>query len=288
MYQRALILEPDHFSHVIESTHVFRHTQKSIIAMAEWQSANAELFTSCSSDEYCEQVVLAYLSIGAVDAANNVLAKMGSKHGHFLRSLDLINFALKGEEQKILSVKERLVSYRPNNQRALFDLAVAQFRAKKLSQANITLLKLYPEWANPASIRLSSITADNYIALVLFAVNLSNLDEKQVSKILLQNVQSFLKQDKVFDKIQAEFTLAEINAQLDNTPQALHHLAMALEMGWLESNNREWWSLQNNHYLLPLSEEAEFKLLLNQHQEKLYELREKINRKLSSIPSSSE
>jgi tetratricopeptide (TPR) repeat protein len=283
MYQRASILEPDHFSHVLESTHVFRHTQKSIIAMAEWQSANAELFTSCSSDEYCEQVVLAYLSIGANEAANNILAKMGPKHGHFLNSLDLINFGIKGEEQKILSIKERLALYRPNNRIVLFDLAVAQFRAEQFKQAKITLLKLEPE-----SIRLSDITADNYMALVLYAVTLFNLDEKQIAEILLHKVQTFLKQDKVFDKIQAVFTLAEINAQLNNTPQALHHLATALDMGWLESNNREWWSLQNNHLFRPLYEEPEFKLLLKQHQEKLNELREKVTRRLSTIPSSIE
>ena len=288
MYQRALILEPDHFSHVIESTHVFRHTQKSIIALAVWQSANAELFTSCSSDEYCEQVVLAYLSIGANKAANSVLAKMGAKHRHFLNSLDLIDFALKGEAQKILSIKERLSLRRPNNRRVLFDLAVAQFRAEKFRPAKITLLKLYPEWRNLTSIRLSDITADNYMAQVLYAVTLSNLDEKPLAEILLHNLQAFLKQDRVFDKIQAEFTLAEINAQLDNRPQALHHLAMALEMGWLESNNREWWSLQNNHLLRPLYEEPEFKLLLKQHQEKLNKLRERVNSKLSIIPSSIE
>lgn len=288
MYQRALILEPDHFSHVIESTHVFRHTQKSIIAMAEWQSANAELFTSCSSDVYCEQVVLAYLSIGANEAANSILAKMGPKHGHFLNSLDLINFGLKREKQKILSIKERLALYRPNNRRVLFYLAVAQFRAEQFKQAKITLLKLDPEWRNSASIRLSDITADNYLVMVLYAATLSNLDQKEVANSLLHKVQTFLKEDKVFDKIQAEFTLAEINAQLDNAPQALHHLVMALEMGWLESNNREWWLLQSNHLLRPLYDEPEFKILLKQHQEKLKELREKVTRKLITIPSSIE
>lgn len=87
MYQQALILEPDHFSHVIESTHVFRHTQKSIIALAEWQSVNSKLFTSCSSVQYCEQVVLAYLSIGATDVANNVLAQKGGGSTIILETL---------------------------------------------------------------------------------------------------------------------------------------------------------------------------------------------------------
>ena len=288
MYQRALILEPDHFSHVIESTHIFRHTKKSIITLAEWQSANAELFTNCSSDEYCEQVVLAYLSIGAVDAANSVLTKMGPKHRHFLNSLDLINLGLKRDKQKILSIKEGLVLYRPNNRRVLFDLAVAQFRVAKFRSANSSLLKLYPKWRKKESIELSDITADNYLALILYAATLSKLDEKEVAEILLHKVQTFLKQDKVFDKIQAEFSLAEINAQLENTPQALHHLETALKMGWLESNDREWWSLQNNHFLRPLYEEPGFKLLLKQHQEKLNELREQVTRKLSIISSSME
>jgi len=288
MYQGAFILEPDHFSHVIESTHIFRHTQKSIIALAEWQSANPELFTRCSSDEYCEQLVLAYLSIGAVDAANSVLTNMGPKHRHFLNSLDLINFGLKREEQKILSVKERLALHRPNSRSVLFDLAVAQFRAAKFSQAKTSLLQLYPNWRNKADIGLNDITADNYLALVLYAATLSKLDEKEATALLLHKVQTFLKKDRVFDKIQAEFSLAEINAQLQNTTQALQHLATALDMGWLESNHREWWSLQNNHLLQPLFDEAEFKLLLKQHQQKLNELREQVTRKLSTISSSME
>ncbi|NQZ90201.1 MAG: winged helix-turn-helix domain-containing protein [Colwellia sp.] len=288
MYQRALILEPDQFSHVIESTHVFRHTQKSIIALAEWQSANSELFTSCSSDEYCEQVVLAYLSIGAVDAANSVLAQMGGKHRHFRNSLNLINLGLKREKQKILSIKEGLALYRPNSRRVLFDLAVAQFRAAKFSLAKTSLLQLYPNWRNKADVGLNDITADNYLALVLYAATLSKLDEKEATAFLLHKVQTFLKKDRVFDKIQAEFSLAEINAQLENTTQALHHLATALDMGWLESNNREWWSLQNNHLLRPLFEEPGFKVLLKKHQEKLNELREQVTRKLSAVSSSME
>jgi len=288
MYRRALILEPDHFSHVIESTHVFRHTQKSIIAMAEWQSANSELFTSCSSDEYCEQMVLAYLSAGAIEAANNVLAQMGGKHRHFRNSLNLINLGSEEEKQKILAIKERISLNRPNNRRVLFDLAVAQFRAAKFSLAKTSLLQLYPNWRNKADIGLNDITADNYLALVLYAAALSKLDEKKATALLLHKVQTFLKKDRVFDKIQAEFSLAEINAQLENTTQALHHLATALDMGWLESNNREWWSLENNHLLRPLFAEPGFKLLLKKHQEKLNELREQVTRKLSTISSSME
>jgi len=286
MYQRALVLEPDHFSHVIDSTHVFRHTEQSIIAIAEWQSANAELFTSCSSDEYCEQVVLAYLSIGAVDAANNVLAQMRGKHHHFRNSLNMINFGLEEDEQKILTIKERSALRQPNNRRALFDLAVAQYRTEKLKQAKDTLLKLKPEWHNPTSVELDDISADDYVALVLYAVTLSKLGEKEIADNLLHSLQTFLKQKTVFDKIQAEFTLAEINAQLGNAQQSLSHLATALEMGWVETYDREWWSLQSNHLLRPLFEEPGFKLLLKKHQEKLNELREQVTRKLSTISSS--
>ncbi len=283
MYQRASILEPDHFSHVIDSSHVFRHTQKSIVAMAEWQVTNAELFINCSSDEYCEQVVLAYLSIGAIDTANNVLANMGPKHGHFLNSLDLIDLGINEKEQEILSIKERLALRFPNKRGVIFELAVAKFRTDKFGKAKSTLLELFPQWRNPASIRLNDITADNYRAMVLYAVTLLNLQEKEAAHILLQKIQTFLKQDKVFDKIQAEFTLAEINAQLENTPQSLLHLATALDMGWLETYDSEWWSLQNNHLLQPLRENSEFKLLLNQHQKQLSELREKVKRKLNTV-----
>ena len=149
-------------------------------------------------------------------------------------------------------------------------------------------MQLYPNWRNKADIGLNDITADNYLALVLYAATLSKLDEKESAEMLLQNIQAFIKQNKVFDNIQAEFSLAEINAQLENTTQALHHLATALDMGWLESNNREWWSLQNNHLLRPLFEEPGFKLLLKQHHEKLNKLREQVTRKLSTISSSME
>jgi len=286
MYQRASILEPDHFSHVIDSSHVFRHTKKSIIAMAEWHSLNSELFTNCSSDEYCEQLVLAYLSIGANEAASNILANMGPKHGHFSSSMNLINLGVNKQEQKVLSIKERRVLRFPNKRGVLFEFAVALFRTDKFENAKNTLIELYPQWRNPASIKLNDITADNYIVMVLYAVTLSNLQEKEVAHILLQKIQTFLKQDKVFDKGQAEFTLAEINAQLENTPQALLHLATALDMGWLETYDSEWWSLENNHLLQPLQKEPEFRLLLKQHQEKLNDLREQINRKLRITPRS--
>lgn len=288
MYQRTLILEPNHFSRVVDLTRIFRNTRQSIIAMAEWHSTNADIFTNCSSVEYCEQLVLAYLSIGATDVANNILANMRARHGHFVNSLNLIKFGSKGEEQSILSIKEGIALYRPNQRSALLGLAVAQFRTTKFKQAKSTLLKAYPEWDKPESITLSHITPDNYTAMVLFAVTLLKLEEKQTAEVLLRSLQTFLKQDKVFDKIQAEFTLAEVNAQLGDISEAITHLAAALKMGWLETYDREWWSLQNNHLLRPLFEEPEFKLLLKQHLEKRNELQELVTRKLSTISSSME
>jgi len=285
MFQRALILEPNYFSRVIDSAAMNRHTSESVIAMAAWQVANFELFTSCSSDKYCAQLILSYLSIGAHKAANNILMKMESNQTQFLDRVNSITNSEMGNELTAVSHMEKLMLKYPNNLSILFEFSVAQFRAGEFRLAKNSLSQLYPEWSNKAAIELNDITADNYLALVLYAVTLSNLDEKELAHSLLGKLQAFIKQGKVFDKIQAEFTLAEINAQLDNTPQALLHLTTALEMGWLESYNREWWSLQNNHLLRPLHEEPEFKFLLKQHQEKLNELREKVTRKLGTIPN---
>lgn len=287
IYQQALMLEPDHFSNALESTHLYRHTHQSIIALAQWHAQNTELFVSCSSDEYCEQLVLAYLSIGANEAANNVLTNMGPKHGHFLDSLDLINFGENGDEQKILLIKERIAFHRPNNKRALFDLAVAQLRAGEYLQAKDSLLQLYPKWRNKALIGLNDISADNYVALMLYAEVLARVDDKEVADYLLHNVVTFLKQNKVFDKIQAEFSLAETNAQLGNSQQALVHLKLALEYGWLETYDSEWWPLKNNHYLQRLHQEPEFKLILEQHQEQLSKLRKAVHQRLYKSPITS-
>jgi hypothetical protein len=258
------------------------------MAMAAWQVANFELFTSCSSDNYCAQLILSYLSIGANKAANDILVNMDPQQGAFLDRMNSITASEKGNELKAVSYIEKLALKYPSNLSILFKFAVAQFRAGEYRLAKNSLSQLHPELSNKRSIVLSDVTADNYLALVLYAVTLSNLHEKEIADSLLHNVQTFLKLDKVFDKIKVEFTLAEINAQLGNTPQALLHLATALEMGWLESYNREWWSLQNNHFLKPLHNAPEFKLLLKQHQEKLNELRENVTRRLSTIPSSIE
>jgi TolB-like protein/DNA-binding winged helix-turn-helix (wHTH) protein/Flp pilus assembly protein TadD len=285
MYQRALSLEPDYVSRIIDSAKMNRLTQKSVMGMAAWQVTNPELFNTCFSDEYCEQLVLAYLSIGANKAADKLLDKMGPKHTHFLHWINLIVTSEKGDELTVVSNIKQSIRQHPNSRKALFYFAVAQFRAAKFRLAKNTLLKLYPQWSNKTSIVLSDISADNYLALVLYAVTLSNLQEKESANFLLHNLQTFLKQDRVFDKIQAEFTLAEINAQLNDIPQALIHLASALDKGWIEAYNSQWWSLQNSHLLQPLHEEPEFKLLLKQHQRKLNELREKVTRKLNTASS---
>ena len=44
---------------------------------------------------------------------------------------------------------------------------------------------------------------------------------------LFQYLETFLKQDRVFDKAEAKLTMAEIHAQLGNTQQALTHIEAA-------------------------------------------------------------
>lgn len=276
MFQRAFSLEPDNFSRVIDAAKMFRHSPQSVMDTARWQVANAELISNCASVEYCEQLVLMYLSIGANQAAQNILSKMWSRHTHFRDSLYLIAAGLNGEDQKIVSHFESLAAILPDNKKVLFNLAVAQFRVTQFRQAQKNLLQLYPEWRTQESFEPGDITVDNYLALVLYAATLSNLDKKDSAETLLKNLQAFLKQDKVFNKVEAEFTLAEINAQLNNTPQALQHLASALELGWLEYYDREWWPLQTNHLLRPLHNKPEFQLLLEQHQQQLDHLRREI------------
>jgi len=288
MFQRALNLEPDYFSRLIDSASMNRHTSESVMAMTAWQVANFELFSSCSSDNYCAQLIFSYLSIGANKAANDILVNMDPQQGAFLERMNSITASEKGNEQIALSYTEKLALKYPSNLSILFNFSVAQFRAGEYEQAKNSLLQLHPELRKKRTLVLSDVTADNYLAMVLYAVTLSNLQEKEMADSLLHNVQAFLKSDKVFDKIKVEFTLAEINAQLGNSPKALQHLATALEMGWLESYNREWWSLQNNHLLQPLHKAPEFKLLLKRHQKKLNELREKITQRLSTTPSSIE
>lgn len=281
IFQDALNIEPDYFSKVIDSASIYRHTEQSIINLVEWKVANAALFEECSSANYCMQLILAYLSIGEDEAAFDMLENMPQENDrfrHWVESISTIQQQSKQDsEREILSQIERLALKYPNNRTTLFKLSTAQFRAKEFKQTQKTLLSLYPQWANNESIVASKITADNYLAMVLYAVTLKHLQEQELANTLLLKVQTFLSLDKVFDKVKAEFTLVEINAQLGNTSQALNHLATALEMGWIESYNQEWWFLQNNHLLIPLYKEPEFDLLLKKHQQKLSELRKKVS-----------
>ena len=296
IFQRALILEPNYFSQVVDSATIYRQSTESMLKMAAWQVANAELFTNCSSEFYCSRLIMSYLAIGAKDAANNILANMPAKNVLFRQWLNAIAASEQGNEQEALSYLENLALKYPNNRNTLFKLATAQFRAGEYRHAQETLLNMYPQWGQKLSNEENEITADNYLAMVLYAVSLSNLQEEELADSLLHAIQTFIKQGqgqdplqspvkgKVFDKIKAEFTLAEINAQLGNTSQALNHLATALDMGWLESYNQEWWPLQNNHLLRPLHQAPKFNLLLNQHKAKRDQLRGKVEAKLSTFP----
>ena len=282
IYQRALILEPGYFSKVIDSASIYRQTARSIIKMTEWQGANTELFTNCSSGFYCTSFIVSYKSIGANEVANKLLANIPPENVQFRQWLSAIESTEQANEQKALVYMEKLSTKYPNNRNVLFKLATAQFRAGEFNQTQKSLLNLYPQWGN--SIEAHEITADNYLAMVLHAATLLNLKDKKLADTLLNSVQAFLKQDEVFDKTRAEFTLAEINAQLGNIPQALEHLETALDKGWLASYHHEWWSLQNNHLLLPLNQEPKFHLLLNQHKVKVEELRKKVTQKLIQKP----
>lgn len=300
IFQRALILEPDYFSQVIDSSFMYRQTKESVMKMVAWQVANAEHFINCSSANYCSQLILSYLSIGAIEAANNILANMPPENVQFQQWVNVIAATELGNERQALSHMEKLALKYPNNRNTLFKLANAQFRAGEFKQAQETLLGLYPKWANKQSIVQSDISADNYLSMVLYAVTLSNLQEGKLASRLLHATEAFLKQDQVqgsiqdplqgdvFDTVKAEYTLAEINAQLGNIPQALSHLSTALDMGWLESYNQEWWSLQNNHLLQPLHRDTQFNLLLNEHTARLDKLRGKVTRKLRKTSDSME
>lgn len=277
IFQRALELESNYFSKVIDSASIYRHTAESIVDMAEWKADNPLLFEECSSANYCMQLILAYLSVGADKAAYDTLDNMSQENDRFRQWVESVLKNEQGNEQKILShIKKQALKY-PNNRSTLFKLSIAQFRAKKFKQAQQTLLSLYPQWAHKEFIQNSEITADNYLAMVLYAVTLSQRQEKELANTILLKVKAFIGLNKVFDKTKAEFTLAEINAQLGNIPKALNNLATALDMGWIESYNQEWWSLQNNHLLRPLHTEPEFILLLKKHEKKLSELRKRVS-----------
>lgn len=277
MYQKALELDRNYFSKPIESSRFNRYTRESILEMSAWHEQNQELISNCSSVEYCEHMVFMYLSIGAIDAANDILSTMGATHFHFRTSLNAIAASEGGDDLEALRVVEAFTQWSSKGQRLLFDYAIAQFRAGKYEQAQTTLLQLFPVWSQEESIEQADINADNYQALILYAANIGKLQRSNEANVLLQKALEFLMQGDVFDQAEAEFALAEVYAQLGEKNQALSRLENALKLGWMETFSKEWWFLQNNHLLMPLRDEPEFKLLVEQHQKKREELREIIS-----------
>ncbi|KAF7771906.1 hypothetical protein PCIT_a1868 [Pseudoalteromonas citrea] len=283
VYQQAIELENDTAMHPFQSAKVNRHTPTSILAMADWHTATTALFTNCSSIEVCEQQVLAYLSVGANKAAEQLLDKMRPIHGHFIHSMNLIELSARGkDEQVLLNIQQRIARI-PYTQEAQLELANAQFRAARFSSAKSTLLKLHPQWRNKSPLAHIEITADNYPAVILFAASTLYLNDTKNAEILLNKVHTFLQQGHVFDNIQTQFSLAQVASMLGNTQQALHYLSSALEMGWIESFNMQWWTLQNDHLLQALHETPKFKVLLTQHNKQRKILREDIRSKVLKV-----
>ncbi|NMP31119.1 hypothetical protein HII17_06030 [Thalassotalea sp. M1531] len=280
MHRRAMILDPDRVSNIVDSTHIFRNTPSSIIAIAEWHLNNSDLFEFCSSDEYCEQVVFSYLSIEQTEEANKILARMTSKHEHFKHSLKLIDYGLKGELANAVSLLDQLSKNHPNNYKYKYSLAIAQYRAGSYEQTRASLLNLYPDWRNAPAV---DVTTDNYLALIHYGATLLKLNEQEYANVVLNNVEQFLLLDKVHDKAQAEMALAQLNAQLHNLSKATKHLRKALNHGWLETFDREWWTLQYDHLLKPLQHQTEFKTLVQEHQENVNKLVKQISLKLEDL-----
>ena len=280
LFNRAQILEPDKDASIIESTHIFRNTPNTIIAIAEWHLNNNELLEYCSSDEYCEQVIFSYLSIGQEKEANKILARMASKHEHFKNSLKLIDYGLKGELINAVSLLKQLSDTRPNSYKYNYSLAIAQYRAALYEQAQTSLLHLYPDWRNSGVV---DVTTDNYLALILYGATLLKLNEQEYANVVLNNVGQFLLLDKVNDKAQAEMALAQVNAQLHNPSKAIKHLRKALNHGWLETFDREWWTLQDDHLLKPIQHQAEFTTVLQEHQKSIEKLAKRVNLKLKDL-----
>ncbi|WP_171044346.1 winged helix-turn-helix domain-containing protein [Pseudoalteromonas citrea] len=281
VYQQALDLEGNTTMHPFQSAKVNRYTQASILAMADWHADNTVLFTNCSSIEVCEQQVLAYLSVGANKAAEQLLDKMRPIHGHFVYSMNLIRLSEQGNDEQVLSNIKQRIARIPYTQEAHLELANAQFRAARFSSAKNALLKLHPQWRNKSTLAHIEITADNYPAAILLAASALYLNDKKNAEMLLNKVHIFLQQGHVFDNIQTQFSLARVASMLGNTQQALHYLSSALGMGWIESFNMQWWTLQNDHLLKPLQDMPEFRVLLTKYNKKRQTLRETIRVKVS-------
>ena len=280
MHRKAMILDPDRVSNIIDSTHIFRNTPSSIIAIVEWHLNNSDLFEFCSSDEYCEQVVFSYLSIGETEEASKILARMTSKHEHFKHSLKLIDYGLKGELFNAIYLLEQLSKKHPNNYKYKYSLAIAQYRAGLYEQSKSTLLQLYLDWKNASVV---DVTTDNYLALLLYGATLLQLNEHGYANAILNNVEQFLLLDKLHDKAQQEMALAEVYAQLYQPRKAVEHLRIALNLGWLETFDREWWTLQDNHLLKPIQHQAEFRILVQEHKKSLKALAMQVSSRLKDL-----
>lgn len=275
MFHQSLQLEPEFFSKPVESIRINRYSKASVTAILTMYKQTPEVFAECSSVEYCEHLVFALLSIGADDLASKILINMGPTHFHFRTSLNSIAASRRADELQALRVIEPFAQWNTLSKRLRYDYAVAQYRAGEFQGAQESLLSLYPQWQNAREIALRNITPDNYKAMLLYAAILAELSgEDSNGHELLHKLLAFLEQDLVFDKAEAEFTRSEINALLNNNQQALFHLAAALQLGWMESFNKEWWTLENNHYLSPLTGESKFLQLLHQHNTQRRVLRE--------------
>ncbi|TGE85243.1 hypothetical protein C7Y70_02585 [Pseudoalteromonas sp. KS88] len=280
LYRRAIILEPERDPNIVESTHIFRNTPSAINAIAQWHLSNSEQLEYCSSDEYCEQVIFSYLSIGQDEEANKILARMTSKHEHFKNSLKLIDYGLKGEPINAVSLLEQLSDTQPNSYKYKYSLAIAQYRAAMYEQAQTSLLNLYADWRNAGVIE---VTSDNYLALLLYGATLLKLNEQEYANVVLNNVEQFLLLNKVHDKAQADMALAQVNAQLHNPAKTIKHLRKALNHGWLETFDREWWTLQDDHLLKPIQHQAEFNTVLQEHQQRTRKLAKRVSLKLKDL-----
>ncbi|BDX08138.1 winged helix-turn-helix domain-containing protein [Planctobacterium marinum] len=283
MYHRALLLEPGRDSNLIESTFVMRNTPNLVVDLAQWHSNHSELFEYCSSDAYCEQAVFSYLSVGQRAEADKILARMPAKHQHFKDSLALIDHGLKGLENHAVVLLEQLSAKHPHNHKYRYSLAIALFRAGLYRQAKTAIVNLYPDWSNTTLGDPIEVTSDNYSAMVLYGASLLKLKEQELASLILNSVREFLSLNEVQDKAQIELTLAEVNALLGYTDRAVKHLSKALNHGWLETFDREWWPLQDNHLFKSINTHPDFISLVKEHHTRLAKLSEQISEELAPL-----
>ena len=280
IYQQAVNLAPNSPTAPFDSAKVNRHTQTSLLSIVDWQIKSPDLFNSCASIEVCEQQVLAYLSGDATDAAQALLNKMAPIHGHFVHTMNIISLSQQKQDPQVLvRIKNRLARL-PYSRLDQLELASAYYRAAQFNEAKNTLIRLYPHWQNSNTLLNLTVTADNYSALMLYAASVLKLHDQNNAKVLLKKIDTYLKKGLILDDIQSQFDLAQVNAQLGNSKQALQYLTSALEMGWTESFNMQWWTLTNNHLLQPIHHIPQFQQLIQQHLTTRATLRKAIYKRL--------